>query len=292
LGFDDILKESIKKLHKIIDALKFHLIFFKIITGKGLEFDRIREYTGFEDSDLIDWNSFAKTNKLFVKVFKEERYLDAVFFLDVSNTMTFGTTDLTKNEYASILITTLAYASHIIGDRVGFVSFSDKIKNIIEPSSSFDSILQIAKILSEKSSYGGIKNWKILKTLLDYLGPESYVFFISDFINSDEETFDFILNGCAKFKRFVAIMLRDPLDSFIPEGIGYIYVSDMDTGETILINSDKIREKYNKRVAEEEKMIEERIKNSGADFIKIHTNEDFVSTFIKFLNIKGVEEWR
>ena len=45
LPFERIVKESSVKVWKLIDLLKFHMIFYKIITGKGLEFDRLREYT-------------------------------------------------------------------------------------------------------------------------------------------------------------------------------------------------------------------------------------------------------
>jgi len=292
LPFDKILSESAFKVWKLVDVLKFHMLFYKIITGKGLEFDRLREYVPGDDAKLIDWNSFARTGKVYVKVFKEERMLDSVFILDVSNTMTLGTTDRTKNEYASVLLTTLAYTSNLIGDKVGFVSFSNKIKKVVEPSLGVDTILQIAKILSEKNLYGGEKKWSVVtKTVLESFGEDSYVFFISDFISPDNYTFDFFSKAAAKFRNLLVIMLRDPLDSFIPKGIGYIYVSDPDTGEVNLINADKVRDEYNKRARAEEKLVEKKCKEVGADFIKIHTDEDFVMPLMKFLKTKRMLEW-
>ncbi len=292
LSFDRIIKESSVKVWKLVDMLKFHMFFYKIITGKGLEFDRLREYVPGDDAKLIDWNSYARTTKLFVKVFKEERLLDAVFVVDVSNTMLVGTTELTKNEYVSILTTTLAYTSNLIGDRVGLICFSDIIKKTIEPSLGIDSVLRIAKTLSKKETYGGVKNWeKVAKTVLESFGSESYLFIISDFINSNNYTFDFISKSANKFKKTLVIMVRDPLDSFIPKGIGYIYLSDPDTGEVSLVNADKVRDEYNRRAAKEEKEIERETKASGSDFIKVHTNEDFVLSLVKFLKGKMVEEW-
>ena len=292
LDFNQLLRQSSIQVWKLIDMLKFHLIFYKIVTGKGLEFDRLREYVSGDDAKLIDWNSFARTSKLFIKVFKEERLLDAVLVVDVSNTMTVGTTKLVKNEYASLLATTLAYTSSLIGDRVGLVCFSDKIKAQMEPSMGIDSVLQVAKILSSKSTYGGTKNWEIVKkNVLESFGLESYVFLISDFIGSTDVTFDFISKSASKFKKLLVFMLRDPLDSYIPKGIGYIYLRDPDTGEVALVNADKIREEYNRKAAEEEKALEEAVKGAGAEFIKIHTNEDFIEAFVRFLKGKMVEEW-
>ncbi len=293
LSFDEIVKESSIKVWKLIDMLKLHMLFYKIITGKGLEFDRLREYLPGDDARLIDWNAYARTTKLFVKVFKEERLLDAVFVLDVSNTMVLGSTRLTKNEYSSILTTTLAYTSNLIGDRVGLICFSNTIKKVIEPSLGMDSILEIAKTLSQKSIYGGKKNWEVVaKTVLETFSSETYVFLISDFIESDDNTLSFISKASNKFKRVLVLMVRDPLDSYLPKGVGYIYLSDPDTGEVSLVNVDKIREEYNRRAKEEEERIEKRVKTSGADFIKIYTNEDFLISLAKFFRAKMVEEWR
>jgi len=292
LNFERIIKESSIKVWKLVDMFKFHMFFYKIITGKGLEFDRLREYVPGDDAKLIDWNSYARTTKLFVKVFKEERLLDAIFVVDVSNTMLFGTTELAKNEYTSILSTTLAYTSNLIGDRVGLICFSDGIKKTIEPSLGIDSVLQVAKTLSKKETYGGVKNWeKVAKTVLESFSSESYLFIISDFINSDNYTFDFISKSASKFKKTLVIMVRDPLDSFIPKGIGYIYLSDPDTGEVSLVNADKVRDEYNRKAAKEEKEIEKETKASGSDFIKVHTNEDFTLSLVRFLKGKMVEEW-
>lgn len=291
LSFDQIIKESSIKVWKLIDMLKFHLIFYKIITGKGLEFDRLREYLPNDDAKMIDWNSYARTTKLFVKVFKEERLLDALFVLDVSNTMLLGTTELTKNEYASILTTTLAYTSNLIGDRVGLFCFSDVVKKQIEPSMGIDSILEIAKALADKNTYGGVKNWEIIgKTVLENISSESYIFIISDFINSNEYTFDFISKCSSKFKKTLVVMVRDPIDSFIPKGIGYIYLADPDTGEVSLVNADKVSAEYNKKARREEMKIEKQCKNSGVEFIKVHTNEDFTDGLVRFMKSK-VEEW-
>lgn len=290
LGFEEIMKEASINLWKLIEQLRFHLIFYKIITGKGLEFDRIREYIPGDDARYIDWNSLAKTSKLFVKVFKEERMRDAIFLLDVSNTMLLGTTKLTKNEYASILLTTLAYACHMINDRISLICFSDKMKVVVEQSGSFDAVLQIAHALSKKETYGGVKNWKVLHDAFNFLTEDSYLFIISDFIRSDNILKDFIIKASSIFLKVLVIMLRDPIDSELPEGIGYIYLRDPETGEISLVNTDKIREQYNEKARKEEEEIK-MIARAYGEFIKCYTNQDFISIFMRFFKEREREAW-
>ncbi len=292
LDFNTLLNLSAHQVSKLTDILKFHLIFHKIITGKGLEFDRLREYIPGDDAKLIDWNSFARTTRLFVKVFKEERLLDSIFLVDVSNTMLFGTTEYAKNEYASIITSTLAMAANLIGDKNGLICFSNEIKVVIEPKMGIESVLEIIKTLSNRKTYGGLKSWNSFSSVvMENLSPESYIFLISDFIGANEDLYDFISKASAYFKAITLIMVRDPLDSFIPKDIGYIYLSDPETGEVSLVNADKIREEYNKLAQKEEKEVEQKAQQQGAYFLKIHTNKDFVDEMAKFL-MKRMKEWR
>lgn len=292
LDFNTLLHKSTSYVSKLTDILKFHLIFHKIITGKGLEFDRLREYVPGDDAKLIDWNSFARTTKVFVKVFKEERLLDAIFMVDVSNTMLFGTTEYAKNEYSSIIASTLSMASNLIGDKNGLICFSNEVKAVVEPKMGIDSVLEIVKVLSDKRTYGGIKSWDAISSVaMENLSPESYIFLISDFIGADERLYDFISKATSYFRAVTLIMVRDPLDSYIPKDIGYVYLADPETGEISLVNTDKIRDEYNRLAQKEEKEVETQASRYGAYFIKIHTNKDFVDEIAKFLT-KRLKEWR
>lgn len=290
LEFREIVKESSINAWRLIEQLRAHLIIYKIITGRGLDFDRLREYYPGDDARYIDWNSFARTNKLFVKVFKEERMRDAFFLLDVSNTMIFGTTKFAKNEYASILLTTLAYTCEMINDRISLFCFSDKVKSFILPSMGIDTILQFALTLSKKETYGGVKNWNLLYQIFNVAREDSYIFLISDFINYNETLREFIVRCSSNFLKIFLIMIRDPLDSKLPEGIGYIYLRDPDTGEVSLVNIEKVREEYNRKARMEEEEVE-RVAKSYGEFIKVYPNEDFVNKLAIFFKEREMMAW-
>lgn len=290
LDFKEIIKESSINAFKLIEQLRAHLIFYKIITGRGLDFDRLREYYPGDEARYIDWNSFARTNKLFVKVFKEERLRDAFFLLDVSNTMIFGTTKFSKNEYASILLTTLAYTCEMINDRISLLCFSDRIKKFLAPSMGIDAILQIALTLSKKENYGGVKDWNVLYQIFNLAREDSYIFLISDFINYNETLKEFIMKCSSNFLKIFLIMVRDPLDSELPAGIGYIYLRDPDTGEVGLVNVEEIREDYNRKARMEEEEIEKIAKSYG-EFIKVYPNEDFVNKLARFFKEREMFAW-
>ncbi len=294
LDFHRLWKATIVNVWKLIELLRFKFIYYKVITGRGTEFDRLREYQEGDDAKFIDWNSYARTGKPHVKVFKEERLLDIVFIVDVSTTMTLGTTELVKNEIASLITSTLALASQTLGDRICLLAVSDEIKSFIEPSHTVETVLQIAKVLTDKRIYGGKNRWEIIThPVLETFGPDTFIFLISDFIASEKEKealFDFILKAANRFKGVAGIMVRDPFDSFIPEGIGKIYMQDPITGEVMLVDADKVRDEFNKKAEKEEKEIEQRFVSTGSLFTKVLTTEYDIPSII--LRLFGGKEWK
>jgi uncharacterized protein (DUF58 family) len=58
--------------------------------GQSVEFADHRNYTPGDDFRYLDWNLFARLDRLFLKLYEEERELPVRIFLDASESMTFG----------------------------------------------------------------------------------------------------------------------------------------------------------------------------------------------------------
>ena len=55
--------------------------------GFSVEFSEHREYTPGEDIRYIDWKVFGRTDRFYIKVFKEETNLKCYIILDISTSM-------------------------------------------------------------------------------------------------------------------------------------------------------------------------------------------------------------
>ncbi len=285
IEFSELSNIVNKNVAKLIELFRLKLIYYKLITSKGLEFDRLREYQPSDDAKQIDWNATARTMKPHIKIFKEERMLDIIFIVDVSNTMLLGTTELIKNQFAAIITGIFAFATVKSGDRTGLLAFSDRIKYVIEPLMTEETVYAIMKILTTPKYYGGIRRWDVVpKSVLDNFGPDTVVFIISDFIGIEETFREDLSKMVNKFKRVIGIMIRDPRDSYLPKGVGKMYLANPNTGKVSLVDIEKIREKYNKEAAREERRIEDVFINSGALFFKVHTNENVTDMFAKYFD--------
>ena len=58
--------------------------------GQSVEFADYRNYSSGDDFRYIDWNLYGRLDRLFLKLYEEERELPLTVFLDVSESMNFG----------------------------------------------------------------------------------------------------------------------------------------------------------------------------------------------------------
>lgn len=84
--------------------------------GQSVEFADFRNYVAGDDLRFIDWNTYARLDKLFLKLFLEEEDLHFYALVDASRSMDFG--DPTKLHYAKQLAAALGFIGLSRADRV------------------------------------------------------------------------------------------------------------------------------------------------------------------------------
>lgn len=84
--------------------------------GQSVEFADFRGYVPGDDLRFIDWNTYARLDRLFLKIFFEEEDLHFHALIDASGSMGFGTP--TKLHYAKQLAAALAFVGLVRADRV------------------------------------------------------------------------------------------------------------------------------------------------------------------------------
>jgi uncharacterized protein (DUF58 family) len=84
--------------------------------GQSVEFADFRSYVPGDDLRFVDWNTYARLDRLFLKLFLEEEDLHFYALIDASESMAFGTPS--KLEFAKRLAAALGFIGLIRSDRV------------------------------------------------------------------------------------------------------------------------------------------------------------------------------
>ncbi|MCH5162653.1 MAG: DUF58 domain-containing protein [Clostridiales bacterium] len=99
--------------------------------GSSCDFSDYRDYIPGDDITKIDWNAFARFEKLYLKLYLDERQLHTRIYIDVSSSMTFGKGK--KDEQAIRLAAALAYISVCEMDKVSIYTIrGDRVEAVIE----------------------------------------------------------------------------------------------------------------------------------------------------------------
>lgn len=91
--------------------------------GQSVEFADYRNYTPGDDFRYLDWNLYGRLDRLFLKLYEEERELPVRIFLDASESMTFGTP--VKFDFARQIAAAIGYVALCGFDRVSVIPFPE-----------------------------------------------------------------------------------------------------------------------------------------------------------------------
>lgn len=96
--------------------------------GLSVEFADHRNYVPGDDFRYLDWNLYGRLDRLFLKLYEEERELPVRLFLDASESMTFG--EPRKFDFARQIAAAIGYVALCGFDRVSVIPFPNaEIRN-------------------------------------------------------------------------------------------------------------------------------------------------------------------
>src|SRR6188508_1028768 len=87
--------------------------------GSSIEFAEYRKYVPGDDLRRLDWRAYGRSDRFYVKEFEADTNLRLCFVLDTSGSMDFGSTGITKIEYARRIAGALGHLALLQGDAVG-----------------------------------------------------------------------------------------------------------------------------------------------------------------------------
>jgi len=286
-----MLKEEIKKKIRLIQiharkVLSGNLIgdYTTAIKGTGTEFDQIREYQQGDDVRFIDWKSSARSGKLLVKQYFEERDRAIIIVVDISASLFFSSNSEFKYEIAAQIASVLAIAGYYSKDKVGLVLFNDQVIKFIPPKLGYSHSYYIMENLFGIEKSNGATDIKVaLEFVSKNIKKKSIVFLISDFIT--DKDFQKSLKIVANNFDLIAVRCIDNLEKKLPESV-FLNLNDIESGKESTVNMNHYSNLIlAKRVDDQNKLF----KKNKIDFIDINVrNKNFVNDIVLFFKNRMV----
>ena len=252
------------------------------IRGRGIEFSEVREYVLGDDVRHIDWNVTARTNKLHVKEFVEERDLRVYVIIDYSASNEFGFKK-SKQSVGHEVAASIIFSAMKNNDSVGLGIFTDTLEQFIPARKGRKhSLTLIRTLLSHKTKSKKANIESSLSQLHHILGQHSVIFIISDYISPNFlRPLKFLKNR----HDVILLNLSDIRESELPN-IGYTMLEDMESGEQLLVNTSDstFRESFTKNSLEYSEKIKNDITKLKVEMVDVSEQIPFDMALRRFFN--------
>ncbi|MGB6838277.1 MAG: DUF58 domain-containing protein [Dehalococcoidia bacterium] len=260
--------------------------YHSVFRGRGLEFSEVREYQPGDDVRSIDWNVTARMGTPYVKKYVEERELTVLLVVDVSASEAFGTGAQTKGEVAAEVAALLAFAAVANNDRIGLLTFSDRIEKFVPPRKGSQHVLRIVRELLYSRPRGrGTDIAGALAYLTRVARRRSIIFLISDFL---DRGFEGALRVAVQRHDLVAISLTDPRELSLPP-LGLLELEDAETGQPLLLDTEdrETRRQYALAAAQRREERQQLLRSMAVDEVAIATDRSYVQPLMAFFQARA-----
>ncbi len=216
-------------LQRLIGNL-FEGIFSSYLTAPhGLELDELRQYQPGDDFKSIDWKTTVKTGRLHVRMKLVDKRVTIVFIVDKSRSEKFGSFINTKEDIQADILSILVHAASETGNEIGFITFTDKVENYIQPKAGEKGALKnIKNILHETPSSNRTDLNKAFKFLGEKALAPSLVFVLSDFLAP--YNYEQSLKTLSYLHEVIPVIISDRMEASLPAARGFLTTQDMETG--------------------------------------------------------------
>jgi len=250
--------------------------------GASVEFAEYRKYVPGDDLRRLDWRAFGRSDRFYVKEYEADTNLRCCFVLDTSGSMGFGSTGLTKMDYARRIAGSLGYLAVQQGDAVGLTCVAQNVVRNIPPKRNASHLMLMFDALEQAEPKGETQLVSVLHELAETLRQRALVIIISDLFVEPS-----LLRECFQHLHFrrhdvAAFHLLDPLELSFNFRRPMRFL-DMEGGPAVFAEPNEIAERYHKALDLYLNGVKEVVLESAIDYHRVSIDESYEQKLLQFL---------
>jgi uncharacterized protein (DUF58 family) len=248
--------------------------------GASVDFAEHRGYVAGDDIRRVDWKLYARTDRYFVKQYEADTNTNFVVLLDISKSMAFSSTGVSKLEYGKFLAACLAYMSQRQRDRVGIITFDEDIVTHVPPSAKHFNVLLHTLDRATPTRPGRLLS--VLDKAAEHFKRRSLVALISDLYENPEDLLEALKPYRFRGNDLVVFHLLDPAEIDFPYRDPSRF-QDLESGEEVPVVPDVFAEQYRKMIREHIDALTAKCSESRIDYLQINTSRPLDDALFHYL---------
>ena len=251
--------------------------------GQSVEFRQHREYTPGDDLRHVDWQVWARQDRLYVKQFESDTNMRVNLLVDVSNSMDYGTGPMSKFEYAATIAVSLTYLVLKQQDAIGCMTFDEKVRARIQTLSRKTQMQAIMTALQTTQPASKTDLSSIFKQAAEIFPKRGMMIVVSDLLSDVELT----LKGLRLLRQrghdvlMFHVMDNDEIDFPFT---GPTKFEDLESDTKLACNPKALREGYLESLQEFLNDVRRGCAKAGVDYALVKTGDTLDAVLARFLS--------
>ena len=156
--------------------------------GSSTEFAEHKLYTPGDELKHLDWRTYARTDRYFVRQYEEETNLDVFLVVDSSGSMSYaggarGAFGISKLDYAATLAAAVGFLASRRSDAVSLSLFAGEEVSFLPPRARLDHLAELFRRLEAVSAAGPTAATEVLEVLASRITRRSLIIVLSDLLD-------------------------------------------------------------------------------------------------------------
>jgi uncharacterized protein (DUF58 family) len=234
----------------------------------------------------VDWNVYARSDRLYLKRYRGETNTLLTVLLDASNSMKYTSHGVTKMDYARYTAASLFYlTSQMQRDASGLIVFDDELRDYIRPSTRQGQLHRLLAALDRAEPRARTDFAKPILHFQDMLRRRGFVVIISDFYDDPDK-----IVRAAEPMRFrgnevLLFHILDPQE-IRPKLREPMTLVDLETDEALEVTPDYAQHEYRTKMDGHIKQLSEKARAAGMEYLLLSTDRPLDEALREFLNLR------
>ena len=253
--------------------------------GQSVEFADYRNYVIGDDLRFLDWNLYARLDRLFLRLFMEEEDLDFYILLDNSLSMDFG--NPTKLHYAKQVAAALAFIGLVNMDRVVIEAFSNRLGPGLPAVRGKRSLWRVLGFLEKLAPAGQGDMKQAMRTFSLKSSGKGIVVVLSDFMEKAgyEDALRYLVARQMDIYA-IQILSHEEIEPEIVGDLKLVDIEDEDVAEVTV--SAPLLKRYKQNLAAYRGAIHEFCSRRGVSYLFTSNQVPFDKLVMNYLRQRGL----
>lgn len=252
-------------------------------SGIGTEFEQYRHYEPGDDPKRIDWKLFARSGHYLVRESATESNQQIRFLIDLSGSMNYEEANVSRLNYAKILLASLAYLGYRQNDQQSLYGLQNgDVQTLV--GTGKQSFLKIVGTLESLAAAG---QWLIKKPVFpEFSRKQSELLIIaSDFLQVNDEWLTLIQSVAGPRREIVIFQILG--DQEIDFNLnGFYLFRDLETGREIELQADAVRDTVRQAATDYLAKLDEALRIPHVRLIRVRLSDPIGQVLSGFLTGK------